>query len=78
MAAVESSGESLQCMCFGDEAMFLRPCVDCGRHTGNFCETLDQVGHAGWQGGVCIAEDRVPSEEWAEGQRTPSVQPLRG
>ena len=70
MAAVKSSGESLQWLRFGDEAMLLRPCVDRGRHTGNFCETLDQVGHAGWQGGVCLAEDRVLSDEWAEGQRT--------
>ncbi len=48
----------------------LRPCVDCGRITGNFCETLLQ-GQGEWQGGVCLAESRVPSERWLEGQRTP-------
>ena len=50
---------------------FLRPCVDCGERTGNFCETPTQQGSEHWQGGVCLAETWVPSEGWAEKQRTP-------
>ena len=59
----------LHVLAFGDD--LIRPCVDCGRKTGNFCETMMQKGHAFWQGGVCLAADWVPSEAWAEGQRTP-------
>ena len=35
-----------------------RPCVDCGRKTGCYCDN-------------CKAKDRVPSEEWADHQQTP-------
>ena len=36
----------------------VRPCVDCGRLTGNYCDS-------------CFAVDRLPSETWVQGQRTP-------
>ena len=52
-----------------------RPCADCGLRTGNFCETLLQVGHSHWQGGVCLAEKAFPAGDeeggWSPGQRTP-------
>ena len=56
---------------FGSREELFRPCVDCGRKTGNYCETPIQVGHAEAQGGKCFAKDRVPSEHWAIGQKTP-------
>jgi hypothetical protein len=56
---------------FGDEKFLFRPCVDCGLMTGNYCETMRQLGHELWQGGVCLAEDRIPNEKWASGQSTP-------
>ena len=42
----------------GQEHLLLRPCVDCGRRTGCFCD---------W----CLATDRFPDEEWVPGQHTP-------
>ena len=42
----------------GQEHLLLRPCVDCGRRTGCFCD---------W----CYAIDRFPDEEWVTGQHTP-------
>ena len=45
--------------CWGDGDMLCRPCVDCGRFTGNFCEN------------DCLAASRIPTERWAGGQRTP-------
>ena len=42
----------------GQEGLLLRPCVDCGRRTGSFCDG-------------CLAADRFPDEEWALGQHTP-------
>ena len=36
-----------------------RPCVDCGRLTGNFCDN------------DCPAEQWCPSEQWCDGQLTP-------
>ena len=44
--------------CSGDSAALIRPCVDCGLWTGRFCD---------W----CLASDRMPEEQWAEGQLTP-------
>ena len=43
--------------------VFNRPCVDCGRITGNFCQA-DRVHE-------CFADIRIPSEHWEGGQRTP-------
>ena len=48
----------LEIMAFGDEEVLTRPCVDCGLVTGRFCD-------------YCNAADRIPDEEWAEGQLTP-------
>ena len=48
-----------------------RPCVECGLITGNYCETLSQVGHPLWQGGICLASERIPSEKWQQCQSTP-------
>ena len=42
----------------GSEAMLIRPCVDCGRRTGCYCD-------------YCKAVDRAPGEVWAPGQKTP-------
>ena len=61
----------MEVLATGDEALLVRPCVDCGRRTGNFCETPAQAGHTGWEGGICLAAKHIPSEEWAPGQRTP-------
>ena len=52
----------LEVLAFAEASVLYRPCVDCGRRTGNFCEG---VLHD------CLAEDRIPSEHWAEGQMTP-------
>ena len=40
-----------------DLEWLIRPCVDCGDKTGNFC--------------VCRAIDRLPREEWAAHLMTP-------
>ena len=40
----------------------IRPCVDCGRRTGNFFETTDQTGHSLWQRGARVAADWMPCE----------------
>ena len=45
-------------LAYGDQEMLTRPCVDCGLLTGRFCD---------W----CFAADRLPNEEWADGQMTP-------
>ena len=58
-------------VCVGETDELLRPCVDCGLRTGNFCETTKQQGLPAWQGGVCLAITWVPSEKWAANQRTP-------
>ncbi len=46
----------------GDPTTFIRPCVDGCRKTGSFCEGSNNM---------CFARHRVPSEIWANGQRTP-------
>ena len=43
----------------GDPEILCRPCVDCGRRTGNYCDA------------ECSAASWIPSEVWAEGQITP-------
>ena len=42
----------------GEVNVLCRPCVDCGRKTGCFCD-------------YCKAADRMPGEMWAQGQMTP-------
>ena len=56
--AGENAGVGMQILAVGDPSMLCRPCVDCGVKTGRFCD-------------YCYAADRVPSEEWADGQMTP-------
>ena len=51
-------GDPLEIMAMGPREILFRPCVDCGLWTGYFCD---------W----CEAADRMPGEEWAEGQFTP-------
>ena len=49
---------TLEVMACGTVEMLNRPCVDCGRVTGNYCD-------------YCLAVSREPDEEWANGQHTP-------
>ena len=49
---------TLQAHACGSLELFLRPCVDCGLKTGRYCD-------------FCLAKDRMPEEQWAEGQHTP-------
>ena len=44
----------------------IRPCVDCGLITGNFCDGGISVAYD-----RCFAAERIPSERWNNGQRTP-------
>jgi hypothetical protein len=48
----------MQIITCSDTDTLYRPCVDCGRKTGCFCDN-------------CKAKDRVPSEKWADNQQTP-------
>ena len=50
---------TMQVQCFGSKNTLYRPCVDCGRRTGNLCEL------------ECQAKDRMPLEFWNDGQCTP-------
>ena len=51
--------EQLEVVCTADDpAILYRPCVDCGRRTGCFCD-------------YCEAADRLLGELWVEGQHTP-------
>ena len=45
-------------LAFGEDYELTRPCVDCGLYTGRFCD---------W----CLGSERIPSQSWCEGQRTP-------
>ena len=42
-----------------------RPCVDCGRYTGGWCDTGEPMV------GLCKAKLTVPTEDWGETQATP-------
>ena len=57
-STMRGSGAQMEILAVGSEAMLCRPCVDCGVKTGRYCD-------------FCLAADRIPSEEWAEGQLTP-------
>ena len=48
----------LQVLAVGSPAQLCRPCVDCGLYTGRFCD-------------FCLAETRIPSEQWCRHQYTP-------
>ncbi len=56
----------LELLAFGETSDLCRPCVDCGRFTGRFCDGFDDN---------CFAAIRVPSEQWCERQRTPLCGP---
>ena len=56
--AVGDTVAGIQVLAVGDGSMLLRPCVDCSRITGRFCDG-------------CRAADRIPSEQWADNQMTP-------
>ena len=49
---------NLEVLCQAPQEVLYRPCVDCGKYTGRFCD-------------FCLAVERVPSEQWANGQHTP-------
>ena len=59
--------QDLQIHAAADAATLCRPCVDCGRKTGNYCETMLQKGHVAPQGGVCLATAWIPSENGRPG-----------
>ena len=64
--AAEDTGTALQVFAAGSAEDLARPCVECGLVTGNFCDELEfQTGFK------CLAEKRIPSLSWVEGQRTP-------
>ena len=48
----------------GDDVGLIRPCVDCGRRTGSWCD-------AGTQDSVCLARACEPGEAWGNTQGTP-------
>ena len=50
--------QQMEVLALGDPSTLYRPCVDCGMHTGCFCEN-------------CFAEHRDPGGGYAEGQHTP-------
>ena len=58
LCAMSDPAPRMEVLACGSEEQLLRPCVDCGLITGRFCD-------------YCLAETRVPSEEWAENQMTP-------
>jgi len=48
----------LQVLAAGTMELLCRPCVDCRRVTGRFCD-------------YCFAADRMPEQTWADNQLTP-------
>ena len=48
----------LEVLAWGTKAELYRPCVDCGKYTGRYCD-------------YCIAAARLPKEKWCKGQHTP-------
>ena len=62
------ASSTMQVLCCGDPSTLIRPCVDCGLWTGRYCDGL--LTEELWAVG-CYANDRIPEEVWAEGQRTP-------
>ena len=49
---------TLEVIALGHPKLLDRPCVDCGKKTGSFCD-------------YCRAADRVPDELWADSRRMP-------
>jgi len=48
----------LEVLAVGTEEELFRPCVDCWRRTGNFCD-------------FCFVAERMPDLDWVENQATP-------
>ena len=46
-----------------DYRLLIRPCVDCGRWTGDYCEGVEEDD--------CFADLHMPGDAWAPDQRTP-------
>jgi hypothetical protein len=67
---VENIGD-IQVLAAGGPADLNRPCVTCGLITGNFCDGQEYHGGVPADGPPCLAADRVPAENWLNGQRTP-------
>jgi hypothetical protein len=61
----------------GEPTDFIKPCVNCGLHTGSYCDggEYNAAGPAGpggpADGPPCLAAERIPTEQWRAGQRTP-------
>eukprot|EP01050_Picozoa_sp_SAG11_P009308 SAG11_NODE_865_length_6832_cov_21.731026_3_plen_151_part_00 len=58
----------------GSREELFRQCEWCRNGTGNYCETWAAPrasAENNWQGGVCLAAQRIPQEQWQPGQRTP-------
>ena len=53
----------MQTFAVGDAATLNRPCIDCGRVTGNYCDSYPR--------NICLARLRKPRERWEPNQRTP-------
>ena len=58
--AMGSGGRSevMQVLAVGKPEELIRPCIDCGLWTACYCD-------------YCYAADRMPNEQWVEGQMTP-------
>ena len=55
---MSTSVGAMHVLAHGPGNILLRACVDCGLRTGCFCDS-------------CLAQDRMPEEEWAPNQPTP-------
>jgi hypothetical protein len=65
---VEAQGkESMNVLSQGTPEELCRPCADCGLFTGRFCDGEEFEA----SGKCCFAAERIPSEIWVVGQRTP-------
>ena len=59
LAADDAGRIHMEVMAHSEDAdILIRPCVDCGKVTGCFCD-------------YCFARNRVPRERWVKGQMTP-------
>ena len=52
------SRSRMEVLALGEDEELTRLCVDCGLYTGRFCDR-------------CYASQRIPTEVWCRGQRTP-------
>ena len=68
MQALPLKPFALDVLVFGNN--LIRPCVECGLVTCNFCEAAAWGTHSPGQGGTCLAAERFLAETWEHGQRT--------